>query len=41
MTISISEARAHLSSLIDRACHGETIVITKNKLPVPVLALID
>lgn len=34
MTISISEAKAHLSSLIDRAFHGERIVISKNNLPI-------
>ena len=34
MTVNISEAKAHLSSLIDRVFHGERIVITKNKLPV-------
>jgi prevent-host-death family protein len=34
MTINISEAKTHLSGLIDRAFHGERIVITKNNLPV-------
>jgi prevent-host-death family protein len=34
MTISISEAKAHLSTLIDRAFHGERIVISKNNLPI-------
>ena len=36
MLVNISEAKAHLSQLVDRAYHGETIVIAKNGL-----ALID
>lgn len=34
MIINISEAKAHLSRLIDRVYHGEKVVITKNNLPV-------
>jgi antitoxin (DNA-binding transcriptional repressor) of toxin-antitoxin stability system len=34
MIISISEAEANLSKLIDLVCDGEKIVIAKNNLPV-------
>ncbi len=33
MKISISEAKANLSKLVDRAYHGERIVILKNNVP--------
>ncbi len=33
MMINIAEARTHFSDLIDRAFHGEKIVIAKNNLP--------
>ena len=33
MIINLSEAKTHLSQLIDRAYHGEKIVIAKNNLP--------
>lgn len=33
MIVNLSEAKAHLSQLVDRAYHGETIVIAKNNLP--------
>lgn len=33
MIVSIAEARAHLSQLIDRAYHGETVVIAKGGTP--------
>jgi prevent-host-death family protein len=34
MTVSLSEAKAKLSQLVDRAYHGERIVIAKHNLPV-------
>ena len=34
MIINISEAKTHLSKLIDRVYHGEKIVIAKNNLPI-------
>lgn len=34
MIINISEAKTHLSRLIDRVYHGEKIVIAKNNLPI-------
>lgn len=34
MIVNISEAKAHLSQLIDRVYHGEKIVIAKNNLPI-------
>ena len=34
MIVNISEAKTHLSRLIDRVYHGEKIVITKNNLPI-------
>ena len=34
MMVNISEAKAHLSKLIDRVNHGAKAVIVKNKLPV-------
>lgn len=33
MIVNISEAKANLSQLINRAYHGEKIVIAKNNLP--------
>ncbi len=33
MIINISEAKAHLSQIVDRAYHGETLVIAKNGTP--------
>jgi prevent-host-death family protein len=33
MIINVSEAKAHLSKLIDRVYHGEKITITKHNLP--------
>lgn len=33
MIANISEAKAHLSQLVDRAYHGETVVIAKNGTP--------
>jgi prevent-host-death family protein len=33
MIVSLSEAKTHLSQLVDRAHQGETIVIAKHNLP--------
>jgi len=33
MIANISEAKAHLSQIVDRAYHGETVVIAKNGTP--------
>ena len=33
MIVNISEAKANLSKLIDKAYHGERIIIAKNNLP--------
>ena len=33
MIVNLSEAKTHLSQLVDRAYHGEEIVIAKNNLP--------
>ena len=33
MIVNISEAKANLSQLVNRAYHGEKIVIAKNNLP--------
>ena len=33
MITNISEAKAHLSQIVDRAYHGETVVIAKNGTP--------
>lgn len=33
MIVNISEAKTHLSKLIDRVFHGEKVVIAKNNLP--------
>ena len=33
MIANISEAKAHLSQLVERAYHGETVVIAKNGTP--------
>ncbi len=32
--VDISEAKAHLSKLMDRVCHGEKVAIAKNGLPI-------
>ncbi len=34
MIINVSEAKTHLSKLIDMVCHGEKVVIAKNNLPI-------
>ena len=33
MIINVSEAKTHLSKLIDRVYHGEKVTIVKNNLP--------
>ncbi len=33
MIVNLSEAKTHLSQLVDRAYHGERIVIAKNSMP--------
>lgn len=33
MIANISEVKAHLSRMVDRAYHGETVVIAKNGTP--------
>ena len=33
MIANISEAKAHFSQIVDRAYHGETVVIAKNGTP--------
>lgn len=33
MIVNVSEAKAQLSKLIDKAYHGEKVVIAKNNLP--------
>ena len=33
MIVNVSEAKANLSKLIDKAFHGEEVVIAKNNLP--------
>ncbi len=33
MQVNISEAKTNLSQLVDRAYHGEKVVISKNNLP--------
>jgi prevent-host-death family protein len=33
MIVNVSEAKANLSKLIDKAYHGEKVVIAKNNLP--------
>jgi len=33
MIVNVSEAKANLSRLIDKAYHGEKVVIAKNNLP--------
>ncbi len=38
MVNSITEAKAHLSALVERAAHGEEIIIGKAGKPVAVLA---
>ena len=39
MIVNISEAKTHLSQLIDRVYHGEKIVIAKNNLPIADLVM--
>ena len=34
MIVNVSEAKTHLSELIDRVCHGEKVVIAKNNVPI-------
>lgn len=34
MVVNVSEAKAQLSSLLDRVYHGETVTIAKNNLPI-------
>lgn len=34
MIVNISDAKAHLSKLIDRVYHGEKVIIAKNNLPI-------
>ena len=38
MIVNISEAKTNLSKLVDRAFHGEKIIIAKNNLPLVTLA---
>lgn len=33
MIVNISEAKAHLSRLVDLVYHGEEVIIAKNNLP--------
>ncbi len=33
MIVNLSDAKAHLSELVDRAYHGEAVVIAKHNLP--------
>lgn len=40
-TVSLYEAKTHLSSLIERAAHGEEIVITKSGKPKARLVPLD
>ena len=39
MVVNVSEAKTHLSSLIDKVCHGESVVIAKNNLPMVELVI--
>ncbi|MEQ1602412.1 MAG: type II toxin-antitoxin system prevent-host-death family antitoxin [Methylophilaceae bacterium] len=39
MIVNISEAKTHLSKLIDMVYHGETVVIAKNNLPIADLVI--
>lgn len=39
MIVNISDAKTHLSKLIDRVYHGEKIVIAKNNLPIADLVM--
>ena len=34
MIVNVSEAKAKLSSLLDRVYHGEMVTIAKNNLPI-------
>lgn len=33
MIVNVADAKTHLSRLIDKVCHGETVVIAKNNQP--------
>jgi len=37
--VNISEAKTHLSKLIDRVYHGQKVIIAKNNLPIAELVL--
>ena len=39
MIVNISEAKTHLSKLIDRVYHGQKVIIAKNNLPIAELIL--
>jgi antitoxin (DNA-binding transcriptional repressor) of toxin-antitoxin stability system len=39
MIINVSEAKTHLSKLIDKVCLGEKVVIAKNNLPLVELVI--
>ncbi len=39
MIINISEAKTHLSKLVDMVYHGEKVVIAKNNLPLVELVI--
>lgn len=37
--VNISEAKTHLSKLIEMVCHGERVVIAKNNVPIADLVI--
>ena len=39
MIVNISEAKTHLSKLIEKVCQGEKVVIAKNNLPIADLVI--
>ncbi|MBU1582192.1 MAG: type II toxin-antitoxin system prevent-host-death family antitoxin [Proteobacteria bacterium] len=39
MIINVSEAKTHLSKLIEMAYHGEEVIIAKNNLPLVELVI--
>ena len=41
MIINVSKAKAQLSQLVDRAYHGEKVVIAKNNLPLVELVRVE
>ena len=41
MATNVHEAKTHFSQLLDRASHGEDVVISKSGVPVAVLVGID